>query len=742
MIKTRASRRNVFTMCALVAVIGVVLVLGCAGPIALNSASAAATSGGAAGGTIVFNGTGRAHGVGMCMDGVHYRSLAGQDYHAILNYYYTGVTLSKTDDSRPIRVKGRDGQIRTWTMHDYLYHLQEEPNDSPMEELKCLYVAARTYALSCIARNKHTAQGFDVCSSGECCQACDENKNFAAYPNNNKAVDDTAGEIITYNGQPITAAYCGSCGGHTENNEDVWSGTPIPYLRGKPDDFCKNSPRFAWKITMAKSDLEAKLNSNPDTTVGVIYGIDLSDRTPGGRVRKARITGSSATRTISGGTLQSLIGGQSTKFDQAACNFDEYLLVQNPGSGAAAVTFTFIFGDGNTSEQKVSVPANSRYTMLVNDYAQFQEVSAKVSSDVPIIAERSMYFNYRSVWNGGTDAVGATTTHKDWYFAEGTTRPNFDAYITMQNPGGQAAAATLDYMIEGSGLKSFPVNLPASCRVTVHVADQIGAYKDFSVKVSSSSPIVAERPMYFNYHGKWDGGHDVVGINNPSKSFYFAEGATYPNFEEYLCLQNPGAQDITVNATYMLNGGETVDKSYAVPANQRKTVSVNNEVGVNRDVSVALTSSGDFVAERPMYFNYSGKKGLSYTGGHDVIGVTQPAKQFNFAEGYTGPGFDQWLCIQNPNDTPATLDITYLPQGGAPKKTSHVIAPKSRGTVFVNEDAGENLALSTSITSDVPVVVERPMYFVYKGSWTGGHDSSGASTAMKTWYFAEGYTGN
>src|SRR5664280_2785555 len=144
-----------------------------------------------------FVGYGRAHGVGMCMDGVHYRALAGQDYHTILNFYYTGITFSKTDENRPVRVQGRDGLIRTFSMHDYLQHLQEEPNDSPMQELKCLYAAARTYTLSCIARNKHTAQGFDVCSSGECCQACDENKNVAAYPNNNSAIDATAGEIMT-----------------------------------------------------------------------------------------------------------------------------------------------------------------------------------------------------------------------------------------------------------------------------------------------------------------------------------------------------------------------------------------------------------------------------------------------------------------------------------------------------------------------------------------------------------------
>ena len=231
-----------------------------------------------------FSGRGRAHGVGMCMDGALYRAYDGWSYHDIINYYYTGIQFGRADDNQPIRVKGRDGQIRTWTMHDYLYHLQEEPESCPMEDLKVLYVAARTYALSCIARGKHAKEGFDICSSGDCCQACDENKDLSKYPKNCAAVDATAGEIITYDGKPITAAYCGSCGGHTENNEDVWGGSAIPYLRGKPDTYCQRSSRYAWNVTMKKSEVEARLNSSGDTAVGTLYAMDLSNRTPGGRV--------------------------------------------------------------------------------------------------------------------------------------------------------------------------------------------------------------------------------------------------------------------------------------------------------------------------------------------------------------------------------------------------------------------------------------------------------------------------
>jgi hypothetical protein len=46
----------------------------------------------------------------------------------------------------------------------------------------------------------------------------------------------------------------------------------------------------------------------------------------------------------------------------------------------------------------------------------------------------------------------------------------------------------------------------------VDVNEEIGEGKDVSLHVQSTLPVVAERPMYFIYKDKWDGGHDVVGV--------------------------------------------------------------------------------------------------------------------------------------------------------------------------------------------------------------------------------------
>jgi len=117
--------------------------------------------------------------------------------------------------------------------------------------------------------------------------------------------------------------------------------------------------------------------------------------------------------------------------------------------------------------------------------------------------------------------------------------------------------------------------------------------------------------------------------------FYFAEGTTRADFQEYLCMGNSGNQAASAQVTYLFTDGTTQDASYTVPANSRLTVDVNSLVGPNKDLSLkVLADSLKFVAERPMYFNYNGV----WTGGSDAIGAVAPNNQWYFAEGNTAEG--------------------------------------------------------------------------------------------------------
>jgi exo-beta-1,3-glucanase (GH17 family) len=120
------------------------------------------------------------------------------------------------------------------------------------------------------------------------------------------------------------------------------------------------------------------------------------------------------------------------------------------------------------------------------------------------------------------------------------------------------------------------------------------------------------------------------------------------------------------------------------------------------------------------------------------------------AEGWTGAGFDEYLTIQNPNPAVVTVRVTYLLGGGQPPVVRSVVAPPtSRVTVAVHEriaGVGRDQAVAALVetTGGEPIVVERPMYFAYRGSAgdiTGGHVVLGATAPRLRWLFAEGWTG-
>ncbi len=352
----------------------------------------------------------------------------------------------------------------------------------------------------------------------------------------------------------------------------------------------------------------------------------------------------------------------------------------------------------------------------------------------------------RAAWNGGHDVIGCTAASRTWYFAEGTTRPGFEEWICLFNPGARATTARITYMT-GSGKTAVKryVLKPAS-RTTVDVGLEVAAGSDVSAKVDADSPVVAERPIYFRYKGAWTGGHDVVGATAPRSTWYFAEGTCRPGFEPYLCLQNPGGSDAAVRITYMLGNGRTRVEPVTVPARSRHTVVVKNLLGEGDDAAhdfsamVESTNGAPIVAERPMYFNYKG----AWTGGHDVLGAAAPTGAFYFAEGTCRPGFDPYICIQNPNAASSRVKVTFMLGDGSVKTWTQAVGGHSRFTLTVKQvlgeydDAAHDFSAKVQTTDGSGIVVERPMYFSYRNAWTGGHDVIGAPGPASSFFFAEG----
>jgi hypothetical protein len=197
----------------------------------------------------------------------------------------------------------------------------------------------------------------------------------------------------------------------------------------------------------------------------------------------------------------------------------------------------------------VTVPAASRATIDVVDVvgAGRTGVSIGVVSAGRVVAERSVYFA-RDFSAGHIDGVhgvlGAQAPRTSWSFAEGSTLPGFQEYLTLQNPGSSPAVATVTWGPTGAQPKTVSVPIPAGQRRTVDVNAGLGAgVVGHSTEVRSDTPLVAERPMYFSRavgdDGEVvDGGHDAFG-STPTTVWNFAEGTVLPGFSEYLTLGNP-----------------------------------------------------------------------------------------------------------------------------------------------------------------------------------------------------------
>ena len=127
------------------------------------------------------------------------------------------------------------GEVTLMALEDYLVGVvaAEMPADFEPEALKAQAVAGRSFALYCRNTGRHADA--DVCTDPGCCQAWkseadmrrDWGEGFEARRARiDRAVAETAGQVLTWEGQPIFAAFHSSSAGMTEDCAAVWGGAP------------------------------------------------------------------------------------------------------------------------------------------------------------------------------------------------------------------------------------------------------------------------------------------------------------------------------------------------------------------------------------------------------------------------------------------------------------------------------------------------------------------------------------
>jgi BarA-like signal transduction histidine kinase len=346
-----------------------------------------------------------------------------------------------------------------------------------------------------------------------------------------------------------------------------------------------------------------------------------------------------------------------------------------------------------------------------------------------------------------TDTITVTASSFVYTLAEGATGAFFDLELLLANPNATAAPVTIQYLKEDGSTVSQSLTLAAKSRQTVLV-DGIAGLTSTAVSAvvtsSNALPLAVERTMTWDASGY--GAHTEKATMGASLTWYFAEGSEQPPFDTYLLLANPQTTSNRATVQFLVEGGSPITKVYDLLPTSRTNVyteAVESPPGtkalLNRPFGIVVTFDQPGVAERAMYFGAA----PFWNGGHESAGVTEPSTSWFHAEGATGTFFDTYLLLSNPNSTPAAVTLRYLLDSGATVVRTKTVAANARLTVAAESEDPllADAAMATEVTSNVPIVSERAMYWAQYPNWYEAHNAFGVTTTGVKWALGEGRVG-
>jgi len=212
------------------------------------------------------------------------------------------------------------------TLEQYLYGLGEMPSAWHIEALKAQAIAGRTYAVqkawtyrdpaNPTTQNRMTACGchlyattLDQAYVGWAKEG--EGNGYGARWKS--AVDASAGQVIIHpstGGRAIEAYYFSATGGRTEDNEDIWGGTPRTYLRSVSDPGARNWT--AWgdpPKVFSKTQFASRLGFS--SIWSAQFASKYSSGSPSSVVVTGVKAGSTTSQSFTGTQLKALLGLRS-----------------------------------------------------------------------------------------------------------------------------------------------------------------------------------------------------------------------------------------------------------------------------------------------------------------------------------------------------------------------------------------------------------------------------------------------
>ena len=264
--------------------------------------------------------------------------------------------------------------------------------------------------------------------------------------------------------------------------------------------------------------------------------------------------------------------------------------------------------------------------------------------------------------NSSTDTLAVDVSTFSYSLAEGATGSFFDLDVLIANPTTTPAPVTVTFFREDGSSVTQIMTLPSTSRTTIHV-DAIAGLESqggVSTVVTSTSavPLVVERTMFWDASGY--GSHGGTAVDGPRTRWLFAEGSE-GFFNTFVLLANSGSTASKVTLTFLREGSTPFTRVVSVPPTSRVTVAANGipEL-VGQSFSIVVDATAPIIAERAMYFGAA----RLFDGGHESTGVSAGAMSWFLAEGATGPFFETFVLVGNPNPVAANVTFTFLTGDG------------------------------------------------------------------------------
>ncbi|MHB8896323.1 MAG: DUF5719 family protein [Candidatus Geothermincolia bacterium] len=407
-----------------------------------------------------------------------------------------------------------------------------------------------------------------------------------------------------------------------------------------------------------------------------------------------------------------------------AWGFGTYIYVQNPNREQVTARVTFmdaapaIEGKGKVYPPRdIILPPESLTVVNPTRYLGDTDFSTMIQclEGKTIAVDRQMDWKAQdSATYESHSSIGVTSPSTTWYLPEGSSAWGFETWTLVENPAARDARVTLTYMVEGAGVKSLTRTVPAYSRATFSMEKELGASLDASVKVTSDTGVIAEQSVYRNNMRE---GSCSIGADEASTEFFLSEGSTAWGFTTYILVQNPNDTTAEVSLTYNTPTGPVAQPRFAMPANARKTIRVN-DVLPDSDFSTQVRGSKPIIAERSMYWGEGTPRGEAC---HASIGLDSPHTRFNMPDGQAWDDVETFTLVQNPNPGAARIAVTYMTITGNDNKTIYDTIPAgSRRTYRMSEQIRDGYASITvrSLDGARPIIVERSMYWHGTGAGT------------------------